>query len=619
MKKTSLQWLLTIVALFCLIPVFSQEKIKFGRVSMEDLKMKRFEPDTTASAVILFDKGHFHGTTGRFVRHVRIKVLTNAGTFSTNFQVATPTKSAIDGITFNLEGDQVTETHLERSNIYKEEIIEGNQFIYKIFFPNVKPGSVVDLQYQFDGLPLVWRFQDRIPVVYSELILEPTKNATYKKTFFGKEHVENVGDKWFAKDVPAFIEEPLMSHYLNYVTHFKIDLERLSIYEFSTTWQQVGERLMGFLDFGEVLNVSLFLNAKGREIRDSKATVPEKINMAVRYIQENMKWNGWTTAFATRDIALNFKKNHSGNSAEINLLLIALLRKAGITTYPAILSTRDNGLLNPASASLSSVNYVVGYIKMVGYEMLVDATDPVLQPGMLPVHCRNVSAYVITPPFGEWLDTSLGKSNSRKQYISLKISDDGQAVADISNTYQDYDFTEWLKGYKEFGSPEAYVANTRATAEPQVHECSLKIDSGRLKATEKRIVHLTNTEYVEDLGSEMVLNPFIFSDIENPFKNEYREHPIDFLYPRTRSIIVSIDIPSNYTLRATPESIALRPEHGGARFSYQCSMMNNVLTIQATLQVDRQIFPENEYAPLRNFFMTVNKKLSEPIQIDKKL
>jgi hypothetical protein len=48
----------------------------------------------------------------------------------------------------------------------------------------------------------------------------------------------------------------------------------------------------------------------------------------------------------------------TGNSADINILLVNLLNKLAITSYPVILSTRDNGTLSPFYPSRSRLNYV---------------------------------------------------------------------------------------------------------------------------------------------------------------------------------------------------------------------------------------------------------------------
>jgi hypothetical protein len=190
-----------------------------------------------------------------------------------NFQVRTSGKSEIRGFTYNLVNNQIEETSLKNENIYKEEIVEG-LFIYKIFFPSVRPGSVIDLKYSFIGVPFEWRFQQRIPVKYSELILEPTRFIRFKKTAFGTQSINNEGYKWIAANMPSFLEEPYMCHYSNYLAHFKFDLQTISIpglfyREYSSSWPKVGQYLMEDTTFGGVLRDSPFLNDMARVLKKS--------------------------------------------------------------------------------------------------------------------------------------------------------------------------------------------------------------------------------------------------------------------------------------------------------------------------------------------------------------
>ena len=625
MKKNLLHviGLLVVSHLLLVSASLAQEKVKPGRIPIADLEMKQYALDTTAHAVVLYDKGHLHSNTHDFTRHLRLKILKPAGTSYANFQVKTTARSDIHGSTFNLVNGQIEETKLTKENIFKEEIVEG-YYVYKLFFPSVRPGSVLELRYSFAGLPFEWRFQERIPVVYNELILEPTGSVDYKKTVFGNHPIKNKGYSWIATDVPAFLEEPYMCHYSNYLTHFKFDIRSIFIPGFihvnvASSWEKIGERLMEMAAFGGVIKNSPFVNAKANEIKKSDAPILEKVHAAYDYIQENIKWNGWTTEFASANYWSNFKTNHSGNSAEVNLLLIALLQKAEINAYPVIMSTRDNGLLNPTSASLTGLNYVVAYVKTDDIELLLDATEPDLIPGILPDRCRNISAYVIDPPGGWWIDTSRGRGNNRKQFILIKPDAENNFIAEVTNTHQDYDYLEWIKKFKETGSEEAYkrfvIANNM---QAKITHCEISVDKTKLKASEKRTIDLTNSEVLQDLGSETLINPFLFADILNPFKNEKRQHPVDFIYPRSRSIIISVKIPENYTLRKLPESCMIAPESGGAIFSLVSTLNANLLTIVCTFKIEKQIFVPNEYPELRRFFTETYRKISQPLQIDKK-
>lgn len=625
MKSPLLRACLFLVSMSVLPDVaLAQEKIRFKKIPVADLEMKFYDQDTSAHAVILYDKGHLHGTTGVFTRHVRLKILKTAGTNHANFQVRTLSRSDIEGATFNLVNGQVQETALSRENIFREEIVQG-YYTYKIFFPAVRPGSVIDLTYSFNGVPYQWRFQETIPVKFSELTLEPTKYLVFKKTMFGSQPVRQDGYRWTATNVPAFRTEPYMSHYSNYLTHFKIDVESVTFagalsWEFSSSWEKVAERLMESDQFGIVLKNTPFLNDKASEIRKSNARAIDKIRTAFDHIKDNIKWNGHSTHMVTPEFWANYKRNHSGNSAEVNLLLISLLQKSGIKTYPAVLSTRDNGLLNPVSASLSGLNYVVAYVKTDSLELFLDATDPDITPGILPARCKNISAYVIDHPRASWwVDISSGKAEVKKQFIKIEQNTAGDFVAEISNTFQDYGFLEWIKTFKEKGEESAYISSIIANStDVPLTDCKLSIDRKKLTATEVRTASLSGSDVIQDLGEEMLINAFYFSNISNPFKLTERDYPIDFIYPRTQSIIFSLKVPDGYSLRKVPDALSLSPVDG-ARFGFVSSLNHNILTVICTLKIEKQIFTQEEYGPLRDFFSAVNRKLLEPLQIDKKI
>jgi hypothetical protein len=592
---------------------------KFGRVSLEELKMTHYALDSSANAVILFDKAKLNGLDGTFTRHLRLKILATGGTSFANFHIRTPSKSDINGTTYNLENGQVIETDLKRENIFKEEIVKGFE-TFKVFFPAVKPGSVIELRYSFSGLPYQWRFQDIIPVMYSEIILEQTNFVQFKKAMYG--HIPVRSDdqiRWFAEKVPAFREEPLMTDYSNYLTHFKFDIARIGFYELSTSWEKLAEKLWTFPDFGGVITDAPFLNAKAKEIKSSSGTLMEKINAAYQYIQENIKWNGTPSLIASDHYRENFKTNHTGNAAEVNLLLTSLLRKADIKAYPMAMSTRENGLLNPISASLWSMNYVVCYVKDGETEILLDATSPDLVPGVISPHCRNTNGFVMDKLTGWWVDTTTGKPFSKKQYIQIRLDDSGTFGGEVINTYEDYDYLKWLEKYKAAGSDELFVNSLKAhTTDLEVRQCSLKVDKAKLSAVENIQVDLSGTEYIQDLGNELLINPFLFNDIVNPFKSEKRQYPVDFVSTLKRSITISIKIPDRYAVQRIPESVLLKPECGGAKFSYQAGLSGNMLNVKCMLSIDRQIFTESDYAALRYFYSEVYRKLSEPIQLYKK-
>lgn len=600
--------------------------IKFGKISKEEIEMNHYNMDTTAKAAVLYDVGYFRSSNFTFTRHLRIKIFDHGGTGFGNFVIQAPDKSFIKGITFNLEGGTVSETKLTNDHIYLERIIEDFE-LYKIFFPNVKPGSVIDLEYSHRGLPFEWRFQNVIPVIYNELTLEPTNYIKFKKVFYGLEPVKMVKEnKWVAENIPALSVEPHMSHYSNYLTRFEMELNSVFypgyLYrEFATSWQKVGERLLEFIDFGEVIKGCAFLNDKGKELEKSTLNDREKIYEAFRYIHENIKWNSIESAFVTKAYKENFLKNHSGNSAEVNLLLIALLKKSGIEVEPVVLSTRDNGILNPSSASLRKINYVIGSVKINGETVLLDATSPHSIPGVLPTRCLNVSGWVVHKTAGYWVDLNQGYGEIKKRFVRIYPDDNNQFFAEVSNTFEEYAYLDWVEKFEDEGSEEEYakyfVVNSKNLG---IEDYSLKLNNTEdLKSIDIVSINISNSDYVQDIGRELLLNPFVLNEIEeNPFKSESRKFPIDFIYPKHHSAVISISLPEGYSVNKLPNSHRMVTEGGTAKFELYYQLSSNMINIKYDLRINETIFPEDQYSIIKNFYGELLRIINQPIELNKK-
>jgi hypothetical protein len=180
------------------------KKIKFGKVSMEELEMKVYEQDTSAIAVILYDSGASYFDTEaknndtdfvcKFERHVRIKILKPEGFDFATFKIplyysenGEEKIGSIKGRTYNLDGKIIIDK-LEKKSIFKEET-SPNWKRTKFTMPNIKIGSVIELKYQISS-PFyhnfrAWQFQYSIPVIYSKYNTRIPSYFNYQKTTSG--------------------------------------------------------------------------------------------------------------------------------------------------------------------------------------------------------------------------------------------------------------------------------------------------------------------------------------------------------------------------------------------------------------------------------------------------
>ena len=175
---------------------------KFGKVDKASLQMKVYPKDSSANAVILFDKGYTYTQRvgDRLIveheRHTRIKILTKEGYDWGDIEIPFYTKSGskeriskIKAAVYTLENGKVRKYKVRRREIITEKQSE-NWSAKKVSLPNVKEGVVIEYSYQktspFSVTLDPWYFQKSIPVIYSEFnTWLPSSQANFVKLLQG--------------------------------------------------------------------------------------------------------------------------------------------------------------------------------------------------------------------------------------------------------------------------------------------------------------------------------------------------------------------------------------------------------------------------------------------------
>ncbi len=404
--------------------------MKFGKVDLADLEMKTYQGDTSAAAVVLCNYGYFDSNNLQFVHQVRIKVLKEEGKEWGNYIAPAAENAIVKGQTVNLENGMPVVTKLKKESIFIERITKG-RYRARVAIPNVKVGSVIDLEICYVGLPSYWRFQESIPVRWSELILEPNTYLTFRKNFFGYVPLSSTTDtRWVAHDVPAFKSEPFVDNLENYLSRFDIELSAIHIpggyyKEYATTWEAVADVLRRDEDFGQHLSgMSIFLNGLEKQIKAVAKTPEERLAKAFEEVKK-IKWDKKESLWPSSTSLSSALKKKIGNDADINLILVLLLRKLDIDANPLVLSTRENGVLPPYSVSFDKLNYVIAHAVIGEQSYTLDATEENLPIGMLPERDLNGRGLLIKKNEQEWVDLSAPKKDKSVSMLNLKLTPEG--------------------------------------------------------------------------------------------------------------------------------------------------------------------------------------------------
>lgn len=602
-----------------------QTKISFDKVTLEDLTMSVYPQDTAASAVILMDLGYFDGNSLMFTRKMRVKILTKSGLDWGNRTFNTPTKGDFKVVTYNLEDGKIVSEKADSKSIHTEEVIDGVD-VYKVFAPNVKVGSVIDITYTHLGLPFEWRFQERVPVVVSELILEPADYITYNKTMFGFQQVETISpSQWRARNMPAFHDEPFLNDYSNYITRFEFRIESFgvpgrSFVEFSTTWKAVIDKLLDHSRFGTTIRTSPFLNEQAKALKAKNLPKRELIQAAYDYVQENLKWNNSNSLLASSDLRNRFLESHNGTSADINLTLIALLNKLDIVTYPVVLSTRENGLLVSFAPDITKLDYVIGIVQDGDIELFLDGTSKhVGTPGILPARCLNGPGLLVKQDNEQWLELNKNYTYSKRQFVDINMDESGSVKAKVHQDFLGFAFVEWMNKVSAINQDKELIKNGLQKEFPDISVEGYELTKTDAKALAgKEIVDIDLTGQLLDAGGGYIFTPFVMNRFaSNPFKSEERKYPVDLNYPMEISTTITMSLPKGVSVGELPPSVKLNNADRSATFIYLASASGSNLQFRAVLKITKNVFTESEYKDLRVFFSEVVKKLTTPVELNR--
>lgn len=612
-----------LVCLLALIVSASAQKapIKFGTVSKEELINNRYEPDTSAPAVVLCDYGFYSDDNFQTRRILRIKILKKEGFPYANQVIYSDDKTSIRGITYNYENNSITETKLKQESVFKTKITD-DRYQFRVTIPNVKVGSIIDIEFVYDLIPDSWEFQQEIPVVRSELVIIPSRYITFRKNYFGFLPLSiTEPDRWVAVNMPAFKTEPYISSSKNFRSRFEFDISSISIpgsyyKSYSATWEDVRDRLLDSKYFGQVLDADGYISGKAKEIASSSKSQEEKIQKAYDFVK-NIKWDETDRLYTDALILNTVLKAGKGNSAEINLMLVQLLKKLSFNAMPVVLSTRDNGRL-AAFPSILKLNYVVAGVFNEKDTLLLDATEKNCPVGMLPFRVLNGAGQVIHKNHVGWIPLKCNKKDQQISMYNLQLQDDFTMKGQLQKSLDAYAALDFRNDYESFNSEEEYLKNFR---ESKTGVTVLDHKITNLDSLNKPVVEefeLEIQDAVSNVGDEIYFYPMMFEKIkENPFKASERKYPVDFGYQSVKTVIANFKLPEGYTVSSMPAPVTMRMPDNSATFSFKSASENGMLNFVFKFSVNSNMILQTNYADFKEFYNKMVQKHNEPVVIKK--
>lgn len=642
------------------------QEFKLGKVSIKELEEKACPNDTTASAAILFNKAKtFFKYDNKFGFSIvtensfRIKIYKKDGLNWANYKLPYRTGydklnddrvEFSDGVTYNIENGKIVKTKLSREGVFKTAI-NKNWKEATITMPNVKVGSIIEFKYILISENIVefpdFIFQYNIPVnsseynvdipgffVYKAVAKRPSEiisesNVTRGSLQFANEHsptttqsvsFEQQSNRHRAYYIPALKEEPFVDNIENYRISIQHELEKTQFYQepvkdYSTTWEGVAKTIYLDKDFGKELKERDYITQDLARILKNVDSQTERLDVIFKFVQNKMNWDHKKGYYTDKGVKQAYIDG-TGNDAEINFILIAMLNYAGIPTNPVLLSTLDNGV--PIFPNRTIFNYVIAAAEIDGKQILLDATNKYTTNNILPTYTLNWTGRLLREN-GTSEIIKLEPKFSSKKAINMMVSIGENGV--LSGKYRvfrtDYEAFTFREKYAGINQQNYLEKVENDFPDIQISDYNIE-NSKEVSKPVNENFNFTIDNQCEIIGDRIYINPQLFlAETKNPFVQEKRDYPIYFGYPTQEKFNINIEIPKGYAVESIPKAIKLQTRENIVSFTFNAEISNNTIQIAIVEDSNKQLVSSGVYPVLKDFYKQMIDKLNEKIVLKK--
>jgi hypothetical protein len=638
-----------VISLFILASssaLVAQKKIPaFGEIDPAELQLKScsFEPE--AHAVKLFDVQEIEfdifSSSSRLKteRRVRIKIFDEQGYKHANISIPYFSKRGIakikqlHAVIYNLDASgKIIKEELTKKDFFKEKAVE-NVKVVNFTFPNLKPGSIIEYSYtriENDILQITpWLIQGEIPVLFSSTQIQTPANSRIEKKIWGADTIEQKTDLiraenfrktvFYKEKVASFTPEPYMSsHKDNLMRVSFLLIPRTNFFiNFLTNsdfvWKYAGSNLMTSSRFGGQIKKLI----PGTETIIDSAKLISSIQERIIFVYESVKRRIPEKEEQTLypDNLAEAWNARSGNTAEINLILLNLLQKSGVQSFPLLISTRDNGEVNMQFPSVGQMNGVDILATDSNKVYILDASLKFQSSQNPPFNILNRNAYLLNEKDMRWVwvDDERPLLKEVIQVYAL-FKEDGIIEGVTNTTHHDYAKSYLLDSTIEENDNDKYLDK-----KPQ----GLRIIStNRENAGNDNMPLRQKIEFVyepQQTGDFYFINPQVFSSKrENPFLKDKRNTDIDFGCKQELTLKLNLSIPQTFQADFLPKSILVRAPDSSFLFRRTVFSDAEGISLQQTFEIKKPVFYKEDYPAIQEFFKRVYALMNEEIVLKRK-
>jgi hypothetical protein len=627
--------------IFCLLAILptivaqnSIKKFEWGNVPSADRQMTFYDLEPSADAVVLAAVTKLKVEVKEGKPQMTVSVFRRIKLFT---EAALKSQKSIE-IPFDFTQNQFKISKIEAhlvdidNNQQNADVTETMQMNNRrLVFDNLKTQHTLELTYEItsDNIESIssWSFQEALPVRHAELWT--TIDAAFEHAFL-LQNEKNIhitldsrsGAKVFSADNLTANKSAIDAFSIttaDQITGVRLQLKSINIEgkekkTIVSSWTELANRVVKNEGIGQQYLKKTNYDALFKAVKpaiDAAKTEEAKLKAAYNYINENVSWDGEWNTTARTSLNAAFEKR-TGNSGELNLMLIACLNEAGFKAHPMLISTRQHGKTNENTPFLSQFNHLLCYVERADNTILLLDAGSIHRPMGLPrVESLNGNGWIVNDKNVQWQPLP-SKITARQTLSAFAVTTEGDMKGRFVKTSKDY----------EAMSERDEQVRRRGLKALEKQYQGIRIDSvtnsnpDNSAAFFKQNVYCFLSQMATIDSGKMRIKPLWRTGFEvNPLAAIPVNAAFDFPYPIQDLHVFALQLPAGATVVNQPEPEMFELPDKSAGLSLTVSRNADIMQLSLVIKINKLHFEASEYAALKAFFDKIKAKQAEIIVV----
>ncbi len=528
---------------------------------------------------------------------------------------------------------EVGSRHIRDVSKYLNFPLYSNVHVTIISFPEIAEGCAIEYKLKIynnrlinkKDLVLAYTTQSREPILEAHFhVSVPKDNPLHIKILndryndFGAALTPEIKEEegflkylWQFKDIPQIIPESDMPP--------AAEINPVILISTFDNWQEIFDWWWELAR--DKIEADGAIKRKVKELIQDKSSDEEKIRAIYNFCAQKIRYVAveYGEAGYEPHSSSDIFKNKYGDCKDKAMLLVTMLREAGVSAWPVLIATKDYYNLNEDFPSVL-FNHCIAAVSLQDKEYFVDPTAQTCPFMDLPVEDQARKFLLFKEDGYEIKETVLfpATHNLVRQVISLKVNPDETIAAKKSIfTFGFYDQGQryWLL----YTQPELIQQVLKA-----------KIQEVSIGAT----LDQYTIENLDDLNKPIVLKydfwgPEFFT-VAGPLRllpqlgsvdtsivaREKRRYPIDFGFLESSETVSVIEIPDNFTIKYMPANVT--EDSPWLKIFVEYIRHDHKIEVRQRTEAQKGEVSQEEYADFKRFVEDVAKKTKQRIVLEKK-